>query len=121
MGHDAHDISSHIRTYMIIGGTLVVMTFITVALSFVDFSLWFGDSANMIIGMAVATFKASLVGLIFMHLNGERPLIYKVLAFTTVFAIVLFGLFVLAHGDGLHDKNFEAPASVPKAKVSAHH
>jgi len=117
MGHDAHDIASHVKTYLKIGLTLVVFTIITVAISFVDFSVWFGGHSNMIIGMAVATFKASLVGLIFMHLNAERPLIYKVLVFTTAFAIVLFVLFVYSHETEHTDENFEAPLPVTKGLV----
>jgi hypothetical protein len=44
-----------------------------------------------------------------MHLNHERPLIYKVLAFTTAFVIVLFVLFICANADPLVDRNFEKP------------
>lgn len=117
MGHDAHDIASHVKSYMKIGLTLVVFTIITVAISFIDFSVWFGGSSNMIIGMAVATFKASLVALIFMHLNAERPLIYKVLIFTTVFAIVLFVLFVYSHETEHTYENFEAPRPVKEGVV----
>jgi len=117
MGHDAHDIASHVKTYIKIGLTLVVFTILTVAISFVDFSVWFGGHSNMLIGMAVATFKASLVALIFMHLNSERPLIYKVLIFTTVFAIVLFVLFVYSHQTELSDENFEAPRPAVKGLV----
>jgi caa(3)-type oxidase subunit IV len=117
MGHDAHDMASHVRSYLKIGFTLVVFTMITVGISFIDFSVWFGGSSNMLIGMAVATFKASLVALIFMHLNSERPLIYKVLVFTTVFAIVLFVLFVFCHETELSDEGFEAPRAVKEGVV----
>lgn len=116
MGHDAHDIASHINKYLLIGATLVVFTIITVAISFIDF----GGHNNMLVGMAVATFKASLVALIFMHLNSERPLIYKVLIFTTVFAIVLFVLFVFSHETNLVDEGFEAPLPA-KAAATSHH
>jgi hypothetical protein len=50
-------------------------------------------SLNILVGMIVATFKASLVALIFMHLNHERSVIYKVLVFTVVWFLVLFVLF----------------------------
>jgi caa(3)-type oxidase subunit IV len=105
-GHD--DIASHVKGYLKIGALLIVFTVITVALSFVDFSEWgLGTSSNMIIGMIVATFKASLVMLIFMHLNHEKKLIYKFLAITTAFAIVLFSLFLYAKDDPLFDEKFE--------------
>ncbi len=44
----------------------------------------------------IATVKAALVALIFMHLKGERGLIYKFLAFTVIFVIGLFALTYLA-------------------------
>jgi hypothetical protein len=44
-----------------------------------------------------------------MHLNHERPLIYKFLAFTTAFCIVLFVLFIFSNSDPLVDHNFEKP------------
>jgi caa(3)-type oxidase subunit IV len=116
MGHDAHDISATIRTFMKVGITLVIFTVITVAISFIDF----GGNNNMIVGMAVATFKAALVALIFMHLGSEKPMIYKFLVFTTAFAIVLFVLFIMSSDDQLVDEHFEAPMkkAVPTA---AHH
>jgi caa(3)-type oxidase subunit IV len=119
MGHDAHDgFSSHSKTYFKIGALLGIFTIITVGLSFVDFTEYgFGDTSNMLVGMAVATFKAALVALIFMHLNGERPMIYKILVFTLAFTIVLFSLFIFAHDDHLTDEGFEA---VRKAKVTKH-
>jgi caa(3)-type oxidase subunit IV len=109
MSHSADDdVSSHIKKYLFIGTLLCVFTIITVALSFVDFSEWgLGTSSNMIIGMLVATFKASLVCLIFMHLNHEKKLIYKFLAITTAFAIVLFSLFLFAKDDPLVYGGFE--------------
>jgi caa(3)-type oxidase subunit IV len=114
MGHDAHDISKHIKSYIMIGLLLIAFTVITVGISFIDF----GGNNNMIVGMAVATFKASLVALIFMHLNAEKPLIYKVLVFTFAFTVVLFSVFIFAHEDPLVDEGFEAP--VKAAKAAAH-
>jgi len=74
MAHSPEEIAKHIKTYLFVGATLLVFTAITVGLSFVDFG---SQSLNMTIGMAVAAFKSSLVILIFMHMNNERPLIYK--------------------------------------------
>jgi caa(3)-type oxidase subunit IV len=69
---------------------------------------------NILIGMIVASFKAALVGLIFMHLNHERSTIYKVLAFTSVFCVVLFVLFYMAHGDPLVDPLFDSTSAAAK-------
>ncbi|MEM6915092.1 MAG: cytochrome C oxidase subunit IV family protein, partial [Verrucomicrobiota bacterium] len=48
---------------------------------------------------AVAATKASLVAVIFMHLNHERGLIYKMLVFTVLFFISLMALTLFAEFD----------------------
>ena len=89
-GHDDHDhVAGHVKKYLIVGALLLVFTIITVALSYVDFG---SAKANIAIGMLVATFKAGLVAAIFMHLNAERKLIYRVLIFTVFFVAALFWL-----------------------------
>jgi hypothetical protein len=49
--------------------------------------------------LLIASIKVSFVGLLFMHLNHERGLIYKVLFFTIIFSIAMMFLFVLAFLD----------------------
>jgi hypothetical protein len=48
-----------------------------------------------------------------MHLGSEKPVIYKFLVFTVVFAIVLFVLFIMSEGSQLVDEGFEAPRAKP--------
>lgn len=84
-----------------IGGLLIVFTVLTVWLQYVDFG---SHERNITIGLLIAAFKASLVALIFMHLKGERGLIYKFLLFTVVFVIGLFFLTYLHYSDPL--KNY---------------
>jgi cytochrome c oxidase subunit 4 len=105
MAHSPEEIAKHIKTYLFVGATLLVFTAITVGLSFVDFG---SQSLNMTIGMAVAAFKSSLVILIFMHMNNERPLIYKFMLFTMVFLGVMFTLFVFTHDDPLVMRGYES-------------
>ncbi len=101
-GHDSHaapapgDFAKNIRTYIRIGVTLIIFTCITWAVA-----LWDSGShaLNLAIGLGIATFKVSLVALIFMHLNHERGLIYKVLFFTVIFGAAMMFLFVLAFMD----------------------
>lgn len=88
--HD-HDVSKHVKKYLMVGGLLLLFTLITVGLSYVDFG---SAKANMAIGMLVATFKAGLVAMIFMHLSAEKQLIYRILIFTGFF---VFGLFWLTY------------------------
>jgi caa(3)-type oxidase subunit IV len=103
---DPAALQKHVKTYLFIGALLLLGTAFTIAIAFYEFPT---HSMNIIVGMIVATIKASLVALIFMHLNHEKPLIYKFLAFTTVFCIVLFVLFIFSNGDPLVDHGFEKP------------
>ena len=95
-----HHIQKHVKGYFYVGGLLFVFTVITVALSYVDFDKFLGGHGwNMIIGMIVATFKASLVAAIFMHLKCERATIWRFLIFTAIFALGLFLLTWLHEAD----------------------
>lgn len=98
MADSPEEIKKSIKKILLIGGILAVFTAITVWLSYVELPT---HGMNIMLGMAVATFKAALVALIFMHLNHEKPLIYKMLAFTVVFVAALFILFYLSHEDPL--------------------
>jgi cytochrome c oxidase subunit IV len=89
--HAAHDVAKHIRAYLMVGGTLLLFTAITVALSYVNFGT---QKANVAVAMVVATFKAGLVAAIFMHLSSEKRMIYRILIFTVFF---VFGLFFLTY------------------------
>ena len=103
MSDNIEEIQKSVRKYIIIGVALLALSGFTVWLSTVELPT---HGLNILVGMIVATFKASLVALIFMHLNHERPAIYKVLAFTVVLALVLFVLFVLSARDPLVFEGF---------------
>lgn len=79
MADSIEEIQKAKKLYMFIGLLLFFFTIVTVAVATVE-SLDFGehgfDKHDAIIGLAIAAFKASLVMLIFMHLNHEKPLIY---------------------------------------------
>ncbi len=89
----AHNVQKHVKGYLVVGAALLICTGITVALSYVDFGT---RKANVAVAMLVATFKAGLVGAIFMHLAAEKRLIYRVLLFTGFFVVALFWLIYLA-------------------------
>ena len=104
--NDSAELQKHVKKYIIIGLILIGCTVATVALSYYEMPT---HGQNIILGMILATFKAALVALIFMHLNHEKSVIYKVLAFTVVFAIVLFVLFYCSNIDPLVFKGFYNP------------
>lgn len=90
--HDASHIAAHVRSYLWVGAALLVLTGVTVALSYVDFG---SRSNNIIVGLMVASLKASLVAAIFMHLKGEKLTIWRFLWFTAIFVLGLFLLSLL--------------------------
>jgi cytochrome c oxidase subunit 4 len=93
--HDeAVHVNKHVKGYLMVGGILLFCTGLTVALSYMNFG-----RANMIVAMALATFKAGCVAAIFMHLKSEKWTIYRFLLITVVFAIGLFLLTALAFHD----------------------
>ena len=84
--HSHSDKHEHITTYKtssIIWAALMVLTVITVYVSYVDFG-----TMNVVIAMAVASLKAALVALFFMHLKFEDSI-------TWVFALFPLGLLFL--------------------------
>ena len=91
-----HDISKHVRGYLIVGGLLLFFTALTVFLSYVNFGT---EKANVAVALVVATLKAGLVAYIFMHLSAEKKLIYRILIFTGIFVLGLFWLTFFAWYD----------------------
>jgi cytochrome c oxidase subunit 4 len=90
--HADEDIKKSVKTYITIFGALMVLTVVTVAVSYLHLPV----ALAILVALAVATVKGSLVALYFLHLVHERPVIYYVLALTLVFFI--FMMFVRWHG-----------------------
>ena len=83
--HDSpEEIRKSLRKYWTIGGVLYVLTVVTVILGFIEMP----TVPAIILGMAVAVTKASLVALFFMHLIDEKKLIYYTLLLTVTFFVV---------------------------------
>ena len=92
----AADIDRHVRVYITVFVTLMVLTIVTVAIS--RFHLPVHQAVT--IALIVATIKGSLVACYFMHLISEKKLIYAVLALTVVFFIALLALPVVTVHNG---------------------
>lgn len=81
------------KTYLIVGLLLFCGTGATVAVATIPwldvgghgFDVW-----DMLLGLAIATLKASLVAAIFMHLNHERGMIYFMIGLACIHAIGMF-------------------------------
>ena len=79
------------KLYVVIFGLLLVLTAITVAVAQVDLG-----AANTIVAVVVASVKAALVLLYFMHLRGSE---YLTWVFAGAAMIMLAIFFVLTFGD----------------------
>ena len=90
-----HDISGHVKTYFMVFGALMVLTIITVGVSYLDISI----PLAITIALIVATIKGSLVALFFMHLSNERRIIYWVLALTVIFFVFLMFVPLFTNSD----------------------
>jgi len=95
-GHDAADIDRHVRIYISVFVTLMVLTIVTVAISRFHLPV----PMAIAVALLVATVKGSLVACYFMHLISEKKLIYAVLALTVAFFIALLFLPILTVHDG---------------------
>ena len=92
----AADIDKHVRVYITVFVALMVLTVVTVAVSYVHLPV----PQAVGVALLVATIKGSLVACYFMHLISEKKLILAVLVLTAVFFVVLLALPVLTHSDG---------------------
>jgi cytochrome c oxidase subunit IV len=82
------DLKKHVRTYMMVFGSLMVLTIVTVAVKYLDLSVW----PAIMVALVIATVKGSLVACYFMHLISERKLILILMASTVFFFLgVLLG------------------------------
>ena len=69
--------------YVVVWGGLIVLTILTVAVSYVNLGVM-----NVVVALLIASVKASLVGLYFMHLKSESRLVWG-FVLTPIFFLVL--------------------------------
>ncbi len=83
----AHGTGNSRRTAIAVFVALLGLTVVTVLVSYLDLGLW-----NAVVALLIASVKASLVALFFMHLKGESRLVWGFALFPIVFlALILFG------------------------------
>ena len=95
MSDHAAEISKHVRTYILVFVSLMILTVVTVAIAYLDMS----TPMAILVALLVATVKASLVACYFMHLISEKKLIFWVLIITIAFFVGLLLLPVLTNLD----------------------
>jgi cytochrome c oxidase subunit IV len=77
-------------------GGLVVLTWVTVAASWVDLG-----AGNLWLAMAIATLKATLVALFFMHLRWDRPINAIIFLGALLFVTLFVGMLLTDTGSYL--------------------
>ncbi len=102
--HDA-DVAVHVRGYLLVFGTLLVLTVATVAASYLNLS----TGPTVALGLTIAAVKATLVAAFFMHLRHERAIIYAALSLTAVLAVALFAFTLWTEADHAPGTQFTAP------------
>jgi len=98
-GSDHEDIRHHVKVYLGVFGALMVLTVVTVAISYLHLS---AVAVAVGIAMIVATVKGSMVAAYFMHLKSERPEIFWLLLLTASFWVLLMFIPVLMYLDSFH-------------------
>ena len=109
--HSTEEIKAHVKVYLIVFGVLAVLTGVTVGVSYLDLSV----GASVTLALAIATLKASLVAMFFMHLKGEVKVILQTLILTAVFFIFLMVLPISHRMDDRSTPNAVQTASPSEA------
>jgi len=87
--HEEKHITSY-KTYFLVWVILMILTFITVYISYLDFG-----QLNLVIAMLVASVKAGAVALFFMHLKFEDPITWLYALFPLGLLALLMGMTIL--------------------------
>src|SRR5277367_5194051 len=103
-------------TYGVTLTVLLILTIITVGASYIDFG-----SGNIVIALVIATIKASLVGLIFMHLLHDKPIDGLILVAGFLLLALFLGISSIDVDSrlNLEPANVIMPIAVPAAKPPA--
>jgi len=102
MADSPEEIKKALKFYKIIGGCLFLGTILTVAVATVpwlDFGAHGFDAADAVLGLAIASVKASLVLFIFMHYFHEKKAIKWIFYGSLVFGAILILLFAFGFLD----------------------
>ena len=86
MSHYMHHIAS-VGLYVTIFVALMVLTGLTVAVTYVDLGRF-----NLVVALAIAVFKASLVVLYFMHMRYDKP--FNAIVFIAALGFVALFVFL---------------------------
>lgn len=89
------DVKKHVRIYISVFGALAVLTVVTVGIGYLDLPI----VPALILGLAIATIKGSLVAGYFMHLITEKRLIQNLVVLSLGLLLTMFAIFVIYYFD----------------------
>jgi len=112
----SEDIREHIKLYYKIGAALLVLTAVTVGISYIEFAV----PLTILVALVVATTKGSLVATYFMHLIDERKSILATLLLTMFFFLVIIFIPILGHTNTFGKHTTLPNANAPVAAEAAH-
>ena len=98
-----HDVAAQVRGYLMVFGALLVLTLTTVGVSYLNLP----ETETVIVALVIATMKASLVAMFFMHLRGERPMVTWPLALTAFLFVALLSSLLMSEADHLFGARFQ--------------
>jgi cytochrome c oxidase subunit 4 len=86
---------THVKGYVAVFGALLALTLVTVGIS----SLQLATVPTVVLGLAIAATKATLVVMFFMHLKTEKPMVFWPLALTMFLFVALFAFVLWSEAD----------------------
>jgi heme/copper-type cytochrome/quinol oxidase subunit 4 len=104
-----HGIRRQQKMFLLAGLVLFIGTVITTMVATVeafDIGQHGFDVADCILGLCIASVKATIVLLIFMHFNHEKRWIYFIAALATAHCAGMGMLLALSEGSKVHDPHF---------------
>ena len=96
------DVAVQVRGYLVVFGALLVLTLTTVGVPYLQLP----EAETVVVALVVATVKASLVAMFFMHLKGERPMVTWPLGLTAFLFVALLAFVLMSDADHLFGTRF---------------
>jgi cytochrome c oxidase subunit 4 len=110
--HQHGSAAIYVRTLI----ALLILTAITVAASYIDFG-----AGNVVIALFIATIKATIVALFFMHLRWDKPVnaVIACAGFLFLGIFLMFDFIDFGSRDGLQPVNLAPVVAAPAAPAAA--
>src|SRR5215216_5882631 len=100
-----HAVGVQVKGYLAIFAALFVLTAVTVGVSYLGLPV----RSTILVALAIATTKAALVAMFFMHLKYERAMVYMALTLTAVVFAALLSFTLWSEADHVLGTRFAQP------------